>query len=148
MIRSATAAFALNLILALPAYAEAWRDGVGQGVGEAWVDKGPGNRIYVACGYGTNSISFTLAGKSPEPGSTVTLIFDAKDPIEITNYEGKFAPNCNPCRALFELVEDELKSSNSVYVRFSAGVGTRFSLKGAAKAIGDGHCPFEDVDPD
>ena len=78
------------------------RNGVGQGITEAWLDKGPGNSIYVACGSGshqTNSISFELIGRLSEPGSTVTLIFDAKDSIKATNYVGEFELNCRSCAA-------------------------------------------------
>ena len=147
MIRSATAAFALNLFLALPADAETWRDGFGQGVAEAWVDKDPGNRIYVACeaGWGRpiTGISFMLAGRSPEPNSTITLIFDARDPIEVTvDKDGKVGSNCRACAGWFEFVRDKLKSSASVYVRFSEAAGTRFSLKGAANAIGECKADF------
>lgn len=126
---------------------EIWRQGFGQGVLEAWVEKGPGNAIRVACesGFGRpiTGISFSLAGKSPSPGSIVTLTVDDQDPQDFSIEEDStIGSNCRACAANFETARDSLKSGKSVYVRFSDGVGTRFSLVGAAKAIGKCEADF------
>lgn len=147
MLRSVIAAAILGFIFPLNAGAETWRDGFGQGVLEAWVEKGPGNKISVACesGWGRpiTGISFSLAGQSPAPNSTVTLTFDGKDPIDVhVDENGSISSNCRACAGWFEAVRDQLKASSSVYVRFSDGIGTRFSLRGAAKAIGECQADF------
>lgn len=126
---------------------ERWREGFGQGVLEAWVEKGPGNEIRVACesGFGRpiTGISFSLSGKGPASNSVVTLIFDDQDPKDFNvNQQGEISSNCRACAANFEVARDALKSGKSVYVRFSDGVGTRFSLTGAAKAIGKCEADF------
>lgn len=139
---SLIAAFTVGLLLCQPAKAETWKDGFGQGVHEASVDKGPGNEIRVACesGYGRpiTGISFMLGGKTAPPNSTVTLTFDNQDPFTVSvDEDGSINSDCRVCAANFEYVRDRLRQSSTVYVMFKDGVGTRFSLKGAAMAIGD-----------
>lgn len=147
MLRSTIAAIMLSIVVPLAASAETWRNGFGQGVLEAWVEKGPGNKINIACesGWGRpiTGISSTLAGQSPAPHSTVTLTFDAKDPVDVRVDEiGSINSNCRACAGWLELVRDQLKASGSVYVRFCDGLGTRFGLKGAANAIGECQADF------
>jgi hypothetical protein len=116
-----------------------WTSGWGQGVAEAIITKGPGNQIYITCddGAGRNStgISFMLLGKEPG-GSSVLLTFDGGDPEEYSTWNGRIPTNCRACASTYELVIDKLKRHNSVHVRFENGNAARFTLKGAAKAIG------------
>lgn len=73
----------------------------------------------------------------------VTLTFDDRDPMDFSiGKEGTIDSNCHACAANFEAARDNLKSGKSVYVRFSDGVGTRFSLAGASKAIGKCEADF------
>lgn len=128
--------------VASPALSDEWRDGFGQGVHEASVEKGPGNSIAVACesGFGRpiTSISFQLGGKQPRPYSSVTLTFNGQDPFTVSmDGNGEIGSDCRVCAANFEYVRDRLRKFDSVYVMFEDGTGTRFSLRGAAKAIGD-----------
>lgn len=120
-----------------------WRSGSGQGVAEAEVTHGSGNKIYVACdsgsGYGS-SIHFMLAGNSPKPNSEVLIIFDRKHPESFSvNKNGEITSECRVCAANFDYLIEQLKKHSSVYVRFSDGRESTFTLKGSAKAIGN--CP-------
>lgn len=131
------------LVIALPSHAaaETWKSGFGQGVVEATVEKGPGNYIRVSCeaGFGkpVTGIDFHLAGQSPRPNSNVTLIFDNEDPVEVQiDQFGQIGSNCRACESWFTLVLNGIRKHRSVYVRFENGLGTRFSLTGASKAIG------------
>jgi len=132
--------------LAQPATAEGWKSGYGQGATEAWVELGPGNRIHVSCTggfpYAITGVEFTLASKSPPPNSTILLIVDDKDPIEVPIGEKQeLSSNSRVEASWFETVRDALKTGETAYVRFPDGTGARFSLDGADKAIGD--CPAD-----
>lgn len=134
------------LVLVVPAWAgdEHWSYEFGQGVASAWVNNGPGNEIRVTCddgaGWNVTNISFALVGKAPPPKSTVTLIFDAKDPLNIqVNEKSEIDSVCRSCAVKFELVRDSLKEGNSVYLQYPDHSGARFTLTGAQKAIGS--CP-------
>lgn len=120
-----------------------WRSGWNQGVAEAEVTHGSGNKIYVACdsgsGYGS-SIHFILAGNSPKPNSEVLIIFDKKHPESFSvNKNGVITSECRVCAANFDYLIEQLKKHSSAYVRFSDNRESTFTLKGSAKAIGD--CP-------
>lgn len=120
-----------------------WRNGWGQGVAEAEVTHGSGNKIYVACesgsGYGS-SIHFMLAGNNPKPNSEILIIFDKKHPESFSvDKNGKITSECRACAANFDYLIEQLKKHSSVYIRFSDGRESTFTLKGSAKAIGD--CP-------
>lgn len=116
-----------------------WTSGWGQGVAEAIVTKGPGNQIYVTCnegaGYDATGISFTLRDREPT-GHSVLLTFDGEDPEEFSIWSGRITSNCRACAATYEVVVGKLRRHKSVHVRFENGDAARFSLKGAAKAIG------------
>lgn len=117
-----------------------WTAGWGQGVAEAIVTKGPGNQIYVTCDQGAGNdatgIRFMLSGKSPT-GHSVLLTFDGEDPKAISLWDGEIPSNCRACASNYDYVVERLKRRNSVHVRFENGDATRFTLKGAAKAIGE-----------
>ena len=120
-----------------------WRSGWGQGVAEAEVTHGSGNKIYVACdsgsGYGS-SIHLMLAGNSPKPNSEVLIIFDKKHPESFSvSKNGEITSECRACAANFDYLIENLKKYSIVYVRFSDGRESTFTLKGSAKAIGN--CP-------
>lgn len=122
------------------ALAETWTSGFGQGVIEAQVKLGPGNSIDVACeaGYGQpiTHVSFILGGAGPAPNSRVMIIFDSEDPVDLsTDSVGDIDSGCRACAAQFDYLIDGFKRHKSVFVRFDTGVGARFSLKGAAKAV-------------
>ncbi|WP_454623488.1 hypothetical protein [Brucella anthropi] len=118
---------------------ETWVSGYGMGVAEAKITKGPGNEIYVTCdeGAGRNQtwISFMLGGDSSK-GDSVQLIFDNQDPIDISISDGGISSNCRVCASNYDYVIERLKRHKTVHVKFQNGLSTRFSLKGASKAIG------------
>ncbi|PTQ92600.1 hypothetical protein C8R30_12223 [Nitrosomonas nitrosa] len=124
-----------------------WRSGWGQGVSEAEVTRGSGNKIYVACLSGRewpldmgSSISFMLAGDGPKPNSELLIIFDKKHPESFSvDKHGKITSDCRACAANFDYLIEQLKKHSSIYVRFSDGRESTFTLKGSAKAIGE--CP-------
>ena len=116
-----------------------WVSGWGQGISEAIITKGPGNQIYVTCddsaGREATGISFMLGGKSAT-GSSILLGFDKDDPKEFSLWDGVIPSNCRACASVYDVVIAGFKKHSSVYVRFENGDATRFSLKGARKAIG------------
>lgn len=122
-----------------------WTAGWGQGVAEAIVTKGPGNRMYVTCDDGAarnaTKISFTLHGKSPT-GRSVLLTFDNKDPQDFAIWDGEIRSDCRTCAATYDHVISLLKAHSSVHVRFENGEATRFTLKGASKTIGQCKADF------
>ncbi len=131
------------LVLVVPAWAgdKHWSYEFGQGVASAWVNNGPGNEIRVTCddgaGWNVTKVSFQLVGKAPPPDSTVTLIFDTTDPVNIrVNKDSEVDSVCRSCAANFELVRDYLKKGKSVYLQYPDHTGTRFTLAGARRAIG------------
>lgn len=118
---------------------ETWVSGFGQGVSEAVINKGPGNQIMVTCDVGADrnstGISFMLGGDSPK-GDTVQLTFDGTDSVDVTNWDGEIPSHCNACASTYDFVVERLKKHKTVHVKFQNGLSTRFSLKGASKAIG------------
>jgi len=128
------------------AAAEEWKSGYGQGATEAWVELGPGNRIDLSCtggfSHAITGVGFTLAGQSPPANSTILLIVDDQDPIEVPiNGEQKLGSNNRAEASWFESVRDALKSGESAYVKYPDGTGARFSLSGSSEAIGE--CPAD-----
>lgn len=121
-----------------------WVSGFGQGISESIITKGPGNSIYVTCdvGAGMNAtgIRFMLAGRAPT-GHQITLTFDNLDPEDYSIWEGRVPSDCRACASVFEDIVKKMKKHNSVHVRFENGDSTRFSLRGAARAIGK--CPAD-----
>lgn len=122
-----------------------WRSGWGQGVAEAQVTHGSGNQIYVACNDGSgmnSSISFWLVGDSPKSGE-ILMIFDKGSPESISvNADGDIVSDSRVSDSTFRYVLDKFRQHNSVYIRFSNGHESTFTLKGAAKAIGDCRSTF------
>lgn len=118
-----------------------WRSGWGQGVAEAQVTHGSGNEIYVACEDGSeidSSISFMLAGDGPGKTSEIMLIFDKGNPETISvDSDGNITSDSYAGDSNFRYVISKFKKHQSVYVRFSDGRESSFTLKGAANAIGD-----------
>lgn len=117
-----------------------WTAGWGQGIAEAVVTKGAENRIYVTCGEnygraGHTAISFTLVGRRPT-GSTVTLTFDGSDPENYSIWDGQVTSDCRACEANCTAIKTKLKQHQSVHVRFENGDAAKFTLEGAAEAIG------------
>lgn len=126
---------------------EEWRSGWGQGVSEAEITNGSGNKIYVACTeddyMGGSKIHLSLSGDSAKGRSEVMFAFDDKKPIFINvDEDGHVASDCRVCAANFTYLVDELKTRNSVLVRFSDGRESSFSLHGSAKSIGDCKATF------
>lgn len=118
-----------------------WRSGYGQGTAEAEVTHGSGNRIYVACEAGSgrdSSISFMLVGDGPKNASEIMLIFDNGDPETVSiGFDGAITSDSHASDSNFRYVIAKFKKHNSVYVRFPDGRESNFTLKGAAKALGD-----------
>ena len=117
-----------------------WTAGWGQGISEAIVTNGPGNQIYVTCGenYGRSghtAVSFSLAGREPT-GSTTTLTFDGLDPQDFSLWDGRVTSDCRACESNYSAIIALLKQRQNVHVRFENGDAAKFTLKGAAKAIG------------
>lgn len=145
--RTIITAAVLFTTFASSAAAEGWLSGYGQGATEAWVELGPGNRIDISCtggfSHAITGVSFTLAGQPPAANSTVLLIVDDHDPMEVPiNSEQELGSN-NRVEALwFEAVRDALKGGDSAYVRFADGTGARFPLSGSGKAIGECQADF------
>lgn len=139
-------ALIMSLGLVPSALADGWQSGYGQGATEAWVELGPGNRIDVSCtgsfSHSITGVHFPLVGKYPPPNSTVMLIVDDNDPIDVPiNEEQSLTSNSRVEASWFETVRDALKTGESAYVRFPDGTGARFPLNGADEAIGD--CPAD-----
>lgn len=128
---------------AFPAVADdTWRSGFGQGIHEAYVEKGPGNQIYVACTAGalrpSTSISFRLGGDGPPDDSLVTLTFDNDTSFDVSvGMSGMLRSDCHACAASFDYVLERLKTKRSVHVRFEGGLSTTFPLSNAAESIGN-----------
>lgn len=122
----------------------AWTAGYGQGIAEATITKGPGNRIYTACndgGIGGSSISFELIGRAPT-GNSILLTFDGEDPKAFSIWDGEIPSDCRACADTFESVIQKLKTHAWVHVRFENGDAARFTLKGASDAIGECKADF------
>lgn len=140
---SAAGAAMVTVLLACPAVAtDSWKSGFGQGIHEAYVEKGPGNEIYVACTAGASrpstSIRFMLGGNSPPENSLVTLTFDGEVPLDVgVGKWGELRSDCHACASTFDLVIERLKSKQSVHVRYPDGVSAVFPLTGSAAAIGN-----------
>jgi len=120
---------------------DSWKSGFGQGIHEAYVEKGPGNEIYVSCTAGASrpstSIRFMLGGYAPPENSLVTLTFDGEVPLDISVGEwGELRSDCHACAATFDFVIEKLKSKQSVHVRYPDGVSAVFPLTGSSAAIG------------
>jgi hypothetical protein len=121
---------------------DSWKSGFGQGIHEAYVEKGPGNEIYVSCTAGASrsstSIRFMLAGDGPPENSLVTLTFNGETPADISVGKwGELRSDCHVCADTFDFVVAKMKTKQSVHVRFEGGLSTEFSLAGAADAIGN-----------
>lgn len=118
---------------------ERWTSGYGQGVAEAIVTKGPGNRIITTCDVGADrnatGISFLLGGREPT-GNSIVLTFDNEDPQRFSLFKGKIISNCRVCADIYQVVVEKLKKHTSVHVLFENGDAARFTLRGASKAIG------------
>ncbi|MCE9662964.1 hypothetical protein LY622_05880 [Halomonas sp. M5N1S17] len=117
-----------------------WRSGWGQGVAEAEVTRGSGNKIYVACESGSrraSSIHFSLAGDGPR-SNEIIMIFD-QGPLETISVDqnGTISSDSRAGALNFDHVLEKLKIHNSVYIRFSDGRESTFTLKGSAKAISE-----------
>lgn len=146
-LRAMLMALSISLGVAHPVVAEGWKSGFGQGATEAWVELGPGNGIHVSCtggfSHAITGVRFVLAGKSPPSNSTVMLIVDDNDPIDVPiNEEQSLTSNSRVEASWFETVRDALKTGETAYVRFPDGTGARFSLDGADEAIGDCQADF------
>lgn len=106
---------------------------------------GSGNEIYVACEDGSgmdSSISFRLVGDRSNSGE-ILMIFDKGDPESIqVNANGDIVSNSHTSDSIFRYVLDKFKRHNSVYIHFPDGRESTFTLKGAAKAIGDCRSTF------
>jgi hypothetical protein len=134
----------LSMLTAADAFGsdDRWTAGWGQGIAEAIITKGPGNQIYVTCGEnygrpGHTAIGFMLVGREPI-GSTITLTFDGIDPQDFSLWNGRVPSDCHACEANYSTIISMFKRHQSVHVRFENGDAAKFTLKGAAKAIG--HC--------
>lgn len=136
-------AFALSLVLAgyAPVDDEGWKSGWGMGVSMAHVEKGPGNSIEVTCGERQTAVSFALGGDTPKGDSEVLLTFDNRDPVAFSMSNGRIDSDCHACAGNFDEIIRNLKRHSSVHVRFTNGMGTRFTLRGSSAAIGD--CPAD-----
>ncbi|KAF1723518.1 hypothetical protein CSC78_15725 [Pseudoxanthomonas japonensis] len=87
-------------------------------------------------------MSFTLAGDSSKSGE-ILMIFDKSDPDSIqVNSSGNIVSDSHASDSTFRYVLDKFKRHSSVYVRFPDGRESTFTLKGAAKAIGDCRSTF------
>lgn len=133
---------ALYLGLAGSAGAETWSHAFGQGIREATISAGAGNRITVNCesGFGqpVTGILFTLANRDAPPNSLVSLAFDDDQPFDVSvDQESELSSNCEACAATFDKVRDKLAAGRKVHVRFADGAEATFSLDGARTAIGD-----------
>ena len=116
-----------------------WVSGWGQGLSEAAVTRGPGNRIYVSCDDDPNlsasTISFSLAGKQ-STGSSITLTFDRADPQRFSLWPGGEVPsNCRACASNFDGILAGFRRHRSVHVMFENGDSTRFTLRQSSKAL-------------
>ncbi len=124
---------------------DVWRSGWGQGTAEAQVTHGSGNEIYVACEDGSgfsSSISFSLAGSGPK-GSEVLIIFDNGKPESISvGRDGRVISDSRAGDSTFRYVLANFKNHRKVYIRFSDGRESTFTLNGAAKAIGNCRSTF------
>lgn len=117
-----------------------WMSGWGQGIHEAIITKGPGNRIYVTCGEGAGpghtGIDFMLSNQPPT-GSSILLTFDNNDPESYSIWSGRIPSDCRACASVYEAVLEKLRRHRSVHVRFENGDATRFTLTGSSKAISE-----------
>lgn len=118
-----------------------WRSGWGQGISEAQVTQGSGNEIYVACvdedDERYSSVSVVIGGEGPGSGD-VLMSFD-RGSLEAFPFDenGLLEAASRVHDQYFQILIQQLRKHNSVYVRFADGREAVFTLKGSAKAIGD-----------
>lgn len=128
--------FVLLLLLSVPAFAEEeWKAGFGQGTNEYFVDNGPGNRFYIACGEENTSIMPTIIGESPPSGTTVSIIIDADEYDMGTDANGYIPTDCHVCGDNFDALWTALRKGHYMLVKFADGRSSKFSLKGASRAM-------------
>lgn len=122
-----------------------WTSGYGMGVAEAIITAGPGNHIMVSCTEDSGNIvgsgiRFTLVGVATE-ADKIVLTFDGGKPVAYSVEGGSIISKSRVDASQFEDVLDLFRTRKSVHVLFMEGAATTFSLKGAAKAIGE--CPSD-----
>lgn len=119
-----------------------WRSGFGQGIVEAEVTQGSGNKIEVVCSDPDNSlnipssISVTIGNRT---SSSMLMVYDGGKPEEISL--GSYIDSSNHVGADYFLhILEKFKKHKKVYIRFADGSEATFTLKGA-KAVVDGCKP-------
>lgn len=111
-----------------------WTTGWGQGMVEAQVTNGSGNRIYVACediGSGNGAIHFELSGSGPK-NNIITVSFDNNKKVKVHSEHRGIIKSKN---SDFTFLIESLRNSSSIYVSFSDGRESAFTLKGSSEAL-------------
>jgi len=117
-----------------------WWSGWGQGVTEIGIknDSAGSDEIYIACSQDRpnhTTISFTIGGKNPRPGSSVFIVIGS-DTLEFPIDEhGNGSTNTHVAADNFTFLWDAIRRGRWMVVRLATGESTRFMLAGAAAAL-------------
>lgn len=115
-----------------------WVQGYGQGVIEATVTAGAGNRILVACdtSHRLTAMHVTIGGQTPT-GDRLIFTFDDLDPASMFFPSGHLRSDNHAGADNFTSIIERLKRHGSVHVMTPKGDGARFTLAGSSAAIGE-----------
>lgn len=114
---------------------EVWKSGWGQGVSEYSVSNGPGNEFYIACSEDSTNIMPMIIGDSAPPKSNISIIIDADEYEFGTDEKGHIPTDCHFCSDNFEALWNAIRKGQHMLVKFEDGRSSKFSLKGAGKAM-------------
>jgi hypothetical protein len=138
-------AAALSLA-AMPALAQGWRSGFGQGINEISVGNGPGNEFRINCDVGITddasrtSVSFTIRDRYPRKGSKVAVYIDDTELEFYMDDDYRSLISYRAAQGNFDMLWEKARTGRSMRVVFEDGRTSTFSLKGAAKALGRKPC--------
>jgi hypothetical protein len=121
-----------------------WHGGFAQGIMSYRVENGPGNAFEIDCNegstIGSTGIDVTIIGAGPPPNSTVNMILDGDEIPMISDGRGSIGTDCHACADQFIYLWTHIRKSGTMLVQFANGASSKFSLNGAAKALGAKVC--------
>lgn len=121
-----------------------WIVGFGQGWLEHTTRNGPGNTFTISCDIGGNGygakIFVEIEGRDPPPNSMGRVFIDG-DEAQITFDEySNGVTDCSACAANFVYIWQKARLGQQMIVLFEDGRASKFSLKGASKALSKEPC--------